>query len=110
LPEGVRLRRVSPGKVVSMGTLPDKMSDRSVARTRRLQRRMVASGLAVNAIARSEPDIFRSLQVRCAVCEHADLCERNLRAISAAPGSKGYCSNVVLLNALSEIWWFRAYI
>ncbi len=94
----------------SMPTVTDKMSDGFVARSRLLQRRMVAAGLAVEAIARSEPDIFRGLQKRCAICEYSDLCDSDLRDISAAPGPKAYCPNVVLLNALSEMWWFRAYV
>lgn len=89
-----------------MGTLPD----RPVARSRLLRRRMVGAGLEVEAIASGEPDIFRGLQKRCAICEYADLCERDLRDSFAAPGAKGYCSNRVLLNALAEMWWFRAHI
>ena len=95
---------------VSMSTVPDETSDDPVARTRLLRRRMVAAGLAVEAIAEGEPDMFRNLQTRCANCEYADRCEKDLRDTFAASGSQGYCSNCVLLNALSETWWLRAYI
>jgi hypothetical protein len=93
-----------------MSTVPDETSDDPVARTRLLRRRMMAAGLAVEAIAEGEPDMFRNLQTRCANCEYADRCEKDLRDTFAASGSQGYCSNCVLLNALSETWWLRAYI
>jgi len=96
-----------------MDILPREVTDPSVARAKQaglLHRRMVAGGLAVQAIARSEPGIFRDLQMRCAACEYADLCEKDLRDSSVAPGWKDCCPNVVLLNALSELWWFRAFI
>jgi hypothetical protein len=91
-----------------MATLPDKTTRASVEQTGRLQRRMEGVGLAIGAIADSEPDIFLHLQVLCATCEYPDLCERNLRDISAAPGWEDYCPNAVLLSALSELRLFRA--
>ncbi len=84
---------------------------------RLLLRRMVALGVAAEAIAGREPEMFQYLKRSCATCEYPAQCAGDLQDISAArasvsafPGWDDYCPNAVLLNALSELPWFRATI
>jgi hypothetical protein len=100
-----------------MDAPPGKASEGAVGRADRsriLLRRMVAMGIAPEAVVRREPEMFQHLKMSCATCEYPDLCARDLHDISSArhcisaePGWDDYCQNAVLLNALSELWWFR---
>jgi hypothetical protein len=100
-----------------MDALPGKASEGAVGRidgSRMLFRRMVAMGIAAEAVASREPEMFQHLKMSCATCEYPDLCARDLHDIgsarhyiSAVPGWDDYCQNAVLLNALSELCWFR---
>jgi hypothetical protein len=72
-----------------------------------LERRMSVLGLAQTAIARTDPDIFDRLRGLCARCECRDLCKGDLRHQLSDRTWCDYCANAPLLNALTEVWWFR---
>jgi len=70
-----------------------------------LARRMMALGLDLSAVARSEPAMFGDLRKRCANCRCLERCARDLKADPAGP--MRYCPNNGLLNFLAGVWWLR---
>jgi hypothetical protein len=72
---------------------------------RPLARRMVARGLDLAAVARSEPGAFRDLRDRCAKCRSLERCVRDLQ--SDPTGPLPYCPNGGLIDFLTELWWLR---
>lgn len=65
-----------------------------------LERRMVASGLSVERIAHSQPQVLRDLQRVCGQCAAGARCGRDLDAGEADRLWRDYCPNVVTLDAL----------
>jgi Family of unknown function (DUF6455) len=72
---------------------------------RPLARRMMALGLDISAVARSEPGVFGDLRNRCSACRDLERCARDLKADPAGP--MRYCPNDGLLNFLTDFWWLR---
>jgi hypothetical protein len=71
-----------------------------------LPRRMKLLGIDPEALARSEPLLFRSLALRCRQCASPQQCTRELERASPdsiEEGWKDYCMNVALLRMLSAI-------
>jgi hypothetical protein len=73
-----------------------------------LLRRMLASQLNKDEIARIEPTTLRSLQMLCARCGNREECELGLADDFCDVGWEGYCPNAATLKALGELPWFRA--
>ena len=73
-----------------------------------LRRRMATLGIDGDAFARAEPALFGNLQTLCRECEHPALCRHDLRHDSAGIAWEDYCPNAVVLNAVTELRWFRA--
>jgi hypothetical protein len=65
-----------------------------------LERRMDASGLNVEQVAQSEPQVLRDLQRVCGQCEVGPRCERDLDENKQDRVWRDYCPNVVTLDAL----------
>jgi len=68
--------------------------------------RMKLLGIDPEALARSEPLLFRSLALRCRQCANPEQCTRDLDRASPdsiEEGWKDYCMNVALLRMLSAI-------
>jgi hypothetical protein len=70
-----------------------------------LERRMAASGLNVERVAHSEPQVLRDLQRVCGQCEAGARCRRDLDAQDLGEDRqdrlwRDYCPNVVTLDAL----------
>jgi hypothetical protein len=75
-----------------------------------LPRRIAALDLNPASVARSELSVFHHLEGLCVRCGCHAVCDSDLRRDPADPAWKGYCPNAVLLNALTECWWLRAFI
>ncbi len=69
-----------------------------------LGRRMVALGLAPEAVERTEIDIFFDLKRLCVRCECNDRCEADLDDRPADGRWVEYCPNALVLKALAEQW------
>jgi len=67
-----------------------------------LERRMDASGLSVEQVADSEPQVLRDLQRVCGQCDVAARCERDLHDDEQDRVWRDYCPNVVTLDALRK--------
>ena len=67
-----------------------------------LERRLAASGLSVEQVARSEPQIFRDLQRVCGQCDAGVRCERDLDGDDKDRAWRDYCPNVATLDALRK--------
>jgi len=70
-----------------------------------LERRMAASGLSVERVANSEPQVMRDLQRVCGQCDAGARCERDLDAQDLGEHRqdrawRDYCPNVKTLDAL----------
>ena len=70
-----------------------------------LERRMAASGLSVERVAHSEPQVLRDLERVCGQCEAGARCERDLDAQDLGEDRqdrvwRDYCPNVVTLDVL----------
>jgi hypothetical protein len=65
-----------------------------------LERRLAASGLSVEGIAQSEPQVLRDLQRVCGQCDAGPQCERDLRDDEKDRAWRDYCPNVATLDAL----------
>jgi len=75
-----------------------------------LHRRLAILHLDVDALARSEPLLFRDLQKLCALCESRGRCVRDLaREANREPTDvesrdwRDYCPNTATLNMLSAV-------
>ena len=67
-----------------------------------LERRMAASGLNVDQVAHSEPQVLRDLQRVCGQCDTGGRCERDLDGDEKNRAWRDYCPNVATLEALRK--------
>ncbi len=65
-----------------------------------LERRMAASGLSIERVAQSEPQVIRDLLRVCGQCDAHARCERDLDNDEQDRVWRDYCPNVVTLDAL----------
>ena len=72
-----------------------------------LFRRMLASQLNKDEIARLEPATLRTLQMLCASCGNREECELGLADDFADVAWEVYCPNAATLRALGELPWFQ---
>jgi len=72
-----------------------------------LRQRMSELGLNPEAIVRTAPELFDGLQRQCALCAHRNVCIADVSRRRPDPTWRHCCPNSVLLNALTEVWWFR---
>lgn len=72
-----------------------------------LSRRMLASQLNKDEIARIEPTTFLAPQTLCAACESREECELGLANDFADVTWEAYCPSAATLQALGELPWFR---
>ena len=73
-----------------------------------LARRMSALGVDSETFARYEPDLLGNLQTLCRECEWPERCRHDLRRNPDDVVWEEYCPNATVLNAVSELGWFRA--
>lgn len=62
---------------------------------------MQALGLDAQAVARSEPELFRDMQRVCSHCENKERCNDELLAGSAAANRAAFCVNTAALDELA---------
>ena len=67
-----------------------------------LERRMAASGLNVEQVAHSEPQVLRDLQRVCGQCEDDARCEQDLYGDEKSRAWRDYCPNAVTLETLRK--------
>jgi hypothetical protein len=65
-----------------------------------LERRVAASGLSLERVAHSEPQVLRDLQRVCGQCDAGARCERDLHNDEQDQVWRDYCPNVATLDAL----------
>jgi hypothetical protein len=65
-----------------------------------LERRLAASGLSIERVAQSEPQVIRDLQRVCGQCEAGTRCGRDLDEGEQDRLWRDYCPNAVTLDAL----------
>jgi Family of unknown function (DUF6455) len=72
-----------------------------------LVRRMSALGVDSDAFARLEPALFGNLHTLCRDCDRPGQCRHDLRHDPKDPAWEDYCPNATVLNAITELRWFR---
>jgi hypothetical protein len=72
-----------------------------------LARRMSALGVDADSFARVEPALFSNLQTLCRDCDHPGQCRHDLRHDPDGAAWEDYCPNATVLNAITELRWFR---
>jgi len=65
-----------------------------------LSRRITAAGIQQEQIEARQPQALRGLQRVCSQCQERGRCERDLDRYKNGRGWRGYCPNVVTLDAL----------
>jgi hypothetical protein len=88
-------------------TLDDRQDDQGVD-SGLLARRMSALGVDADTFARVEPALFGNLQTLCRDCDHPGVCQHDLRHDPNGAAWEDYCPNATVLNAITELRWFRA--
>lgn len=73
-----------------------------------LLQRMSTLGIDADSFARIEPALFGNLHTLCRECERPELCRHDLRRDPGGVAWEDYCPNAVVLNAVTELRWFRA--
>jgi len=85
----------------------DACQDEEGAEAALLARRMSALDVDSETFARHEPDLLASLQTLCRECEWPERCRHDLRRNPDDVAWEEYCPNATVLNAVSELRWFR---
>jgi hypothetical protein len=75
----------------------DRLADQPLL----LPRLLKALHIDPEAVARSEPMVYRDLQRVCAMCDSKKRCARDLAAETAAIKFEDYCPNTLTLKTLS---------